>query len=150
MSDLTEPQPEWRDRNERRRTVIRAWEPGDGLECSYANRSARHFPCGPPVGLVTVHTREVVGAAVSGWWRYKATSRAVCAHHLPGVASPGELRQAAEKAALERLATNHWDEYRDCLDKEVRDRRAAAIDVADEKLRALLLAETTDELEDQQ
>ncbi|MFB4320652.1 hypothetical protein [Actinomadura sp. 21ATH] len=109
---------------------IREWQPGDGLACSWANRAPSRIPCGPPVAVQ-------VNRVHSGTQFEKAYRRVVCALHLPGSVQPGEVMVDAEKAARERLAVAHWDEYQALIAEEISRRVEEAYSFASEELRRI-------------
>ncbi|MFI7691743.1 hypothetical protein ACIBQ6_21930 [Nonomuraea sp. NPDC049655] len=113
---------------------IREWQPGDGLRCSVGKKTTR-VPCGPPVA-VTLQVN-------SYRWRPNEDryQRVVCALHLPGVTSAGEISADADKAARERLLVEHWEDYQRYVDEEVARRVEETIEFASEELRRLALGE---------
>lgn len=101
-------------------TLVRAWEPGDGVSCSHAGVQRRE-PCGPPVAVV-----ETVEPP-SEYRREKRIRRVICPGHLAGLITkgawaPAKIRAAAEREAQEVVLTAHWDEYQ----SEYRSRLDAA------------------------
>lgn len=91
-------EPEWR-----------AWQPGDGLQCSESRSASAGIPCGPPVLL-----------------RIGRSRRVLCENHLASQFLRGGLGRAnaeAEKQARETVLMNHWDEYQ----IELKQRRAEAL-----------------------
>lgn len=115
---------------------IREWRPGDGLNCSFATRSTKRVPCGPPVAVQT--TEHWPGQ------RYSRTVRhVVCALHLPGMVRPGEVVAEAEKAARERIAVAHWDEFQRMREEEIQTRVNTLYEFASEELRRIVTDEET-------
>lgn len=123
------------------RLFIRAWQPGDGVTCSFS-RMQRGMPCTPPVAVtITEDKREQFGK-----YSRSKTRRIICRNHLPGLSRPAEVNADAKKAATERLIVEHWDAYQQYLAEETRARREAEFDFADPEIRKLVLA-ATDEAE---
>jgi hypothetical protein len=86
------------------RTEYRDWQPGDGLRCSFSNRTPAEVPCGKPV-KTSVSVQDV------GSYRDRTVQRPLCANHAPGGTPPHQVTVEARKVAHERLCTEHWDEY---------------------------------------
>lgn len=120
-------------------TAVRAWEPGDGVRCTWTGRN-RVKPCGRPVAVVIV--REEHGGYGG---RPTTIRRVVCVNHLPGLKPAGEATVEAAKAAAERVITDHWDEYQAHLKAESERRLAERFEFADEAIRALVLKALADE-----
>ncbi len=117
------------------RLFIRAWQPGDGVTCSFA-RMQRGMPCTPPVAVtVTEDKREHFGK-----YNRTKTKRIICRNHLPGISCPSQINADAKKAATERLIVEHWDDYQKYLAEETLARREAEFDFADPEIRKLVLA----------
>ena len=88
--------------------TVRAWEPGDGLRCSYAKNAPRSRPCGRPVAVKIGQDTRTVRAASSRHY-------VVCAYHLSTAITPGEMSAEAETAAREKVLAEHWDEYQQAI-----------------------------------
>lgn len=132
-----------------RSVYIRSWKPGDGLICSFA-RMAKATPCGAPVAVTLTEERL---KCWRDWCKgdcsqcNKAVRRAVCRNHIPGLYSSGEVNLEARKAAAERLAVAHWDEYRQYLTEETQTRREKAFEFADPEIRRIILGASTEPTE---
>jgi hypothetical protein len=128
----------------RRSIFIRAWNPGDGLTCSWA-KSAKTTPCGPPVAVTVTESRE---RCWRDWCKggcascNKAVRRTVCQNHIPGLYNSGEVNAEARKAATERLAVEHWEDFQRYIDEETRSRREKAFRFADSEIRRIVLGES--------
>lgn len=122
---------------------IRAWQPGDGLVCSFSGH-AKTSPCGPPVAVTVTH-------ATRKCWRDwckdgcshcdRTTRRTVCRNHIPGLYAPGVVNAEARKAAQERLVVAYWDEYQRYIEEETRARREKAFEFADAEVRRIVMGE---------
>ncbi|MFZ3592258.1 hypothetical protein [Streptomyces sp. BH104] len=120
------------EENHNARIFIRSWTPGDGLVCAFAKRAPRETPCGKPTAVaVTEDIRE--------FGRRRKFRRVVCINHIPGLPRPGEIGLEARRAANERLAVAHWDEYQGYLDEETHARREKAFEFADPEIRRIVL-----------
>jgi hypothetical protein len=120
------------------RIYLRSWVPGDGLTCAFAKRAPRETPCGKPVAVaVTEDVRE--------FGKKTKFRRVVCVNHIPGLPRPGELSLEARKAAAERLAVEHWDDYQRYLEEETQARRASAFEFADPEIRRIVLGDADEE-----
>lgn len=99
-------------------TTMRDWEPGDGATCTYSRMSS--LPCGRPV-----KTRIISFTGQGQMNGRKVTQRRpVCANHAsPAPTRPGEkpktINAAARRMAIERLISDHWDEFHKHLDEYV-------------------------------
>lgn len=95
-----------------RERLVRAWRPGDGLNCSAAGYQKKH-PCPPPVAVVK---DALVASHLNG--HQPVVTRVVYIRHLAaafGAGAAPQQEQATEKSALEALAQRHWDEYQAIL-----------------------------------
>lgn len=84
-------------------SIIRDWEPGDGIRCRFAKRAPANIPCGLPVRTRITKSGSRPGGPVREW------VTPMCANHAGG--QPGTLSAAADKAARERLIAAHYEEY---------------------------------------
>jgi hypothetical protein len=96
---------------------LRDWEPGDGLTCSYAKRAPAGLPCGRPV-------KTAVSVEDGGPRRAdRKIRRPLCEHHARGRMAdrltPGVARSQAERAAFERLAHEHWEDFQTYFAEEI-------------------------------
>jgi hypothetical protein len=100
---------------------IRAWEPGDGLACRYAERPSA-LACGRPVAMVRTWATRNPGAT-------RATARVsvVCAIHVGTLLDyrQAHLGTQVAKAATEEVVAAHWDEYVAARDRHEARLRAA-------------------------
>lgn len=111
------------------RILIRAWQPGDGLICSFSKRAPRERPCGRPVAVTIT---QDLRPCWRSWCRDSArecdcgrrTRRLVCANHIPSLASPGAISVEARKKATERLLVEQWDTWQRYV-KELTDEAVA-------------------------
>lgn len=130
------------------RIYIRSWQPGDGLACTYA-KAAKATPCGRPVAVTLTEEERPCwrGAGCMGptCGCKKSVRRTVCANHIPGLYRSGEVNAEARKAATERLAVAHWDDYQRFLEEETRSRREKAFQFADPEIRRIVLGENQSE-----
>lgn len=116
------------------RVAIRAWEPGDGLSCSFSKSFSR-IQCGQPVAVVITK----VGANTT-YGRGRTIRRVACALHLPGIAkAPHQVSAEAAKAAQERIVADHWDDYQAVLKEELSRRLGEVYEGIDEPLRRLII-----------
>lgn len=112
--------------------VLRRWEPGDGLSCSYTTRASRSRPCGPPVA-VRVHTSHPQSD------RPHRHKEVICAYHLTEDANPGELRVQAEREAREEVLVKHWEEYQAAIEAHMVPLVERTISNLPEELKLLVL-----------
>lgn len=121
--------------------TLRAWRPGDGLACSYANRASRARPCGRPVAVKETSWR---GQGTNHNVRTGTTApyrTVVCMYHVDRFAvDPGRAHTEAEKIAREKVLTDHWDEYQRIIREETDARIEAAFGDLPEELRELIRA----------
>lgn len=120
------------DGNEGQETVLRPWEPGDGLHCTFSSRASRNRPCGRPVAVrvskySNVHRRNVPRNTV------------VCSYHLSEQVRPGDLSLRAETAAREKVLAEHWDEYQAAIREYMQPAVEQMIGALSDELKALVL-----------
>lgn len=88
--------------------LMREWQPGDGLTCTYAKRAPVDLPCGKPT--VTAVSTQSAGPRNGN----RTVHRPLCEHHASGHLNgetPGKVVTEAKKVATERLIHQHWDEF---------------------------------------
>lgn len=96
------------DRRAAGECLVRVWQPGDGIAC-YAAGYQKKQPCPAPVAVV-----KDIFLERSGYAGRQRVTRVVCIRHLSevfGATAVPVQEQDTERAALEELATRHWDEY---------------------------------------
>ncbi|MEX7474240.1 hypothetical protein AB4Z39_31590 [Mycobacterium adipatum] len=99
--------------------LVRAWEPGDGMNCGSASYNKR-VACGEPVAVVK-HVRVDNKA---GRYDRQTISRVCCIRHLAkffdSEVSPS-VDAEVEKQALEELAQRYWDQYQTIRNRRVNE-----------------------------
>jgi hypothetical protein len=126
-----------------REVLVRVWQPGDGVRCSAANKQSNH-PCDAPVAVV----REVLVATPTTSRAQTSITRVACLRHLAtrfGIDGTPE-DAGSDQAALEELASRHWDEYQGILASRRQDllrRRLSALpeELRDQVIEAMTAAE---------
>ncbi|MEV7034550.1 hypothetical protein AB0N99_30515 [Streptomyces sp. NPDC093272] len=126
------------------RIYIRSWKPGDGLACTYS-KAAKSTPCGPPIAVTLTEEERPCWRSAGCFGPTcgcrKAIRRTVCANHIPGLYRSGDVNAEARKAAAERLAVLHWEDYQRFLSEETSTLRAKAFEFADPEIRRIVLGE---------
>jgi len=97
-------------------TVVRAWEPGDGLRCAFTSRCKE--PCDIPVALVREeYIGPTSGVGSKSFNQPSTITRTVCLRHLAAEFTPDiggtKAEREIEQNCAEIVIRNHWDEYQD-------------------------------------
>ena len=143
MSDWTAIDP-W--------TLVRVWQPGDGLTCAQSKRSNK-IPCGEPVAVVKtlsnngcrVGTPDPVMVAYRGEHQTSdiTITRVVCLRHVASLVD-SKLGAASdydyERQALEELAQRYWDQFQAIKDRLYRELIDARFSVLPSELRSRVAA----------
>lgn len=94
--------------------TLRDWQPGDGIQCSFARMASRGIPCGPPV-----KTSEDTVSGGPGR-KDRLVRRPLCAAHAAGRTggpTPSDVTARAEKKAVQQLVATHWNEYQELVSR---------------------------------
>lgn len=132
----------------REEILVREWKPGDGLTCTWSNKSLKD-PCGPPVAVTkTVVERDSFRSG--GRVDRRITNRTVCirhaAQHFLRSNEKAELDNSRlERQALEQLAAAHWDEWQSNLKALQAEAREQRLSMLPQPLRDRLLQLESDE-----
>lgn len=120
---------------------IRAWQPGDGLRCSWAKTNYTH-PCGTPVAVL----RQGALRAHYGSHEMRDESRRslICSRHVADavkryIGDGATITFTAEKIARETVLAAHWTEYQDILATQIMSEREGALSLLPESLRECFL-----------
>jgi hypothetical protein len=131
-----------------REVSIRAWEPGDGMNCRWAGFNKVHI-CEAPVAVI----REDLGSKMQYDRRAgTAESRPVfrlsvtCSRHAAEAirtfsgsqsdkCNTTSITTEADKAARESVLAAHWTEYQEALAAQITKRRDNALDSLPTSLR---------------
>lgn len=132
-------------------TLIRAWQPGDGLACTQGKRTNR-IPCGEPVAVVKslinngcrVGTPDQVMSAYRGGHESSdiTITRVVCLRHMAtlfdsNLGLTGD--KDVEKRALEELAQRYWDQYSEIKTRLIDELTEARFSVLPAELRSKVI-----------
>lgn len=119
--------------------LVRAWTPGDGLNCAHATKQ-RYTPCGPPVAVMMTVDPHGSWDRISRSWTENRTKRVICAGHLAGkfALDPGQARLRAEKEAREEVVAAHWRQYQVAYKKRFESCKAEQLNQIPEFVRAAL------------
>lgn len=128
-------------------TLVRAWNPGDGVRCAHASYQKREA-CGPPVAVLeTVQFRFGNGGYKPEYGVRKRTVRVVCAEHLAGrvvnINTRGQQSRSkaiadAVKKATDELVTKYWKQYQTLYRKHLDSEIADLLSSVPEPLKALV------------
>lgn len=131
--------------------LVREWQPGDGLHCSFHGHQKR-IPCSPPVALMmTIDPKP-------GYYKPGKSVRLLCPGHLVAHALGNPWRHGwtvagarlkAEKAAKETVLHRHWDEYVAEMDSRLKATRAEQLEQLPEVVRSIFSNLDWDTLIDQ-
>jgi hypothetical protein len=114
------------------RKMIRPWQPGDGLRCTFMTRASLEIPCGKPVAAKKVVDERIPPP--------RARTYVVCTRHLTDAIRPCDIRSAADTAARQALIVKHWEEYQRLLQDQVRQRLADLCSGLSSEMQELVLS----------
>lgn len=110
---------------------IEVWQPGDGLNCSWAKKAPIGMPCGRPVATIS-KPFETFG-------RKSVTRKTVvCAAHLPGREAPNQISARAVHAATQQVLADHWEEYSALRERLIQQFAEESLNDIPEELRDLV------------